>query len=70
MDHNEMNKKEILKSYTDYSGLKGTQAKLEHYIKFLDFLINDCKDLIMEGIRSNDYPSYEDPEELHSLDLK
>ena len=63
MDHNEINKskKETLKSYTDYSGLKGTQAKIEQYKNLLDFLIKDCKDLIIEGIHSN--APYEDPEE-------
>ena len=63
MDHNDTNKskKETLKSYTDYSGLKGTQAKIEQYKNLLDFLIKDCKDLIVEGIHSN--APYEDPEE-------
>ena len=53
MNHNEMNKnkKEILKSYTDYSGQKGTWAKIEQYKKLLDFLIMDCKDLMVEEIR-------------------
>ena len=51
MDHNEMNKKEIFKSYTDYSGLKGTRAKIEQYKKLLDFIIKDCKDLMVDEIR-------------------
>ena len=53
MDHSEENKskKEMLKSYTDYSEQKGTQAKIEQYKKLLDFLIKDCKDLMVKEIR-------------------
>ena len=54
VDQNEMNKKETLKSYTDYSGLKGTQAKIEQYKNLLDFIIKDCKDLLVEEIRSDE----------------
>ena len=53
MDRNEMNKneKETLKSYSDYSGLKGTRAKIEQYKNLLDFIIKDCKELMVEEIR-------------------
>lgn len=82
MNHNEANKskKEILKSYTDYSAQKGTRAKIEQYKKLLDFLIMDCRDLMVEEIRrggsiheddlTEDRIEEELEEELENLEYK